>query len=205
VRYPHGQTTASALYSLFANSEYGPVYHSRRNPQIVLKPQDLVVLLRLSLAKEQMPSYAALASELGMTASEVHAALERAHAARLVRKDRGSPPALLRDALRQFVLHGAAYAFPAVRGEATRGLPTAYAAAPLRDLIAQPAAEPPPVWPHPKGAVRGAALYPLYPSVPGAAAKNAALYELLALFDALRSGAARERKLATDLLSERLG
>jgi hypothetical protein len=48
-------------------------------------------------------------------------------------------------------------------------------------------------------------LYPLYPSVPGAAAKNAALYELLSLFDALRSGAARERKLASDLLSERLG
>jgi len=53
--------------------------------------------------------------------------------------------------------------------------------------------------------VRGAALYPLYPSVPGATAKNAALYELLALFDALRSGAAREHKMASELLSERLG
>ena len=60
------------------------------------------------------------------------------------------------------------------------------------------------MWPHPKGNTRGVALYPLYPSVPGAAAKNGALYELLALFDALRAGAARERKMASDLLSERL-
>jgi hypothetical protein len=52
--------------------------------------------------------------------------------------------------------------------------------------------------------VRGVALYPLYPSVPEAARKNSALYELLALFDALRAGAARERKMASDLLAERL-
>ncbi len=180
------------------------MYRSRKNPQIALKPQDLVVLLRLSLEKEAMPGYAALASELGMTASEVHAALERAHAARLVRKERGRAPLLLRDALLQFVRHGAPYAFPAVRGEATRGFPTAYAAAPLRERIAQPASEPPPVWPHREGNVRGVALYPLYPSVPEAARRNTALYELLALFDALRAGAARERKMASELLAERL-
>ncbi len=180
------------------------MYRSRKNPQIALKPQDLVVLLRLALAKERVPGYAELGAELGMTASEVHAAIERASAARLVRKDRARPPALLREALKQFVLHGAAFVFPAVRGEATRGYPTGYAAAPLRDRIAQPAAEPPPVWPHPDGTVRGVALYPLYPSVPEAARGSAALYELLALFDALRAGAARERKLASDLLAERL-
>ena len=180
------------------------MYGSRKNPQLTLKPQDLVVLLRLSLEKEAMPGYAALAGELGMTASEVHAALERARVARLVRKERGRAPLLLRDALLQFVLHGAPYVFPAVRGEATRGIPTAYAAAPLRERVAQPAAEPPPVWPHREGSVRGVALYPLYPSVPEAARRNAALYELLALFDALRAGAARERKMASELLAERL-
>jgi len=180
------------------------MYRPRKNPQIALKPQDLVVLLRLSLGKGVMPRYADLAAELAMTASEVHAALERAYAARLVRKERARAPLLLRDALLQFVLHGAPYVFPAVRGEATRGFATAYAAPPLRDRIVQPTAEPPPVWPHPEGNVRGVALYPLYPSVPEAARKNAALYELLALFDALRGGAARERKMASDLLSERL-
>ena len=61
-----------------------------------------------------------------------------------------------------------------------------------------------PVWPHKNGVVRGIALYPLYPSVPEAAGRNPALYELLALFDAVRGGNARERALAIDLLEKRL-
>jgi len=82
-------------------------------------------------------------------------------------------------------------------------MPTAHAASPLKGLIAQ-SDEPPPVWPHPEGAARGPRLDPLFPSVPGAASKDPALYELLALLDALRTGRARERQLAVRLLQERL-
>ncbi len=49
--------------------------------------QDLVVLLRLALEPGPAPTYAALGSELGLTASEAHAAVERAVAARLAIKD----------------------------------------------------------------------------------------------------------------------
>lgn len=111
--------------------------------------------------------------------------------------------AVQRLALREFVLHGAKYSFPPSMGSTTRGIPTGYAAPPLRELIMQPD-EPPPVWPHPDGQTRGVALYPLYPTVPSAAARDESLYECLALFDALRAGAARERELAHQLLSERL-
>jgi hypothetical protein len=52
------------------------------------------------------------------------------------------------------------------------------------------------VWPHPNGSVRGQGLQPLHPSVPFAAAQDAKLYEMLALFDALRVGRARERGMA---------
>jgi len=45
-------------------------------------------------------------------------------------------------------------------------------------------------------------LYPLYPSVPKAIDKDLKLYQLLALFDALRGGAARERQLASRLLED---
>jgi hypothetical protein len=48
------------------------------------------------------------------------------------------------------------------------------------------------------------ALVPLYPSVPDAAARNPELGELLALFDAVRAGSAREQVLAMALLEERL-
>jgi len=48
------------------------------------------------------------------------------------------------------------------------------------------------------------AFYPLYPTVPMAAEKNPALYELLVLFDAVRGGSPRERALALPMLDERL-
>lgn len=180
------------------------MYRSKSNPQVVLKPQDLVVLLRLALEPGAAPTYAALASELGLTASEIHAGLERATIAQLARKDKAGKPSVVRDALKLFVEHGARYAFPAIHGSATRGIPTGYAAPPLKDKIVQPN-EPPPVWPHKNGTVRGVAFYPLYPSVPEAAGRNPALYELLVLFDAIRGGSARERALALELLGERLG
>lgn len=83
------------------------------------------------------------------------------------------------------------------------GVPTAYAAPPLRHQINQPDTELPPVWPSVDGERRGISFYPLYPSVPQAARKDPVLYQTLALFDALRGGAARERSLAAKLLEER--
>lgn len=179
------------------------MYRSRSNPQVVLRPQDLVVLLRLSLDREFVPTYASLGEELGLTASEVHAGLERATLAQLARKDKAGKASVVREAVWLYVQHGARYSFPATRGELTRGVPTGYAAPPLKDRIVQPN-DPPPVWPHKNGTVRGAAFYPLYPSVPQAAMRNPALYELLALFDAVRGGSPRERAIALDLLQERL-
>lgn len=179
------------------------MYRAKSNPQIILRPQDVVVLLRLSLQSGAPPTYAALAQELSLTASEVHAGLERATIAQLARKDRRGRASVVREALKLFVLHGARYAFPATRGEATRGMPTGYAAPPLADKIVQPN-EPAPVWPHKNGQLRGMAFYPLYPTVPDAAARNPALYELLVLFDAIRGGSMRERALASQMLEQRL-
>ena len=83
------------------------------------------------------------------------------------------------------------------------GVPTAYAPPPLHEHIV-PSADPAPVWSAIDGKVRGMALIPLYPSAPAAALRNPALYENLALFDALRAGNARERKLARELFEARL-
>lgn len=160
-------------------------------------------MLRLSLEQGPSPPYATLAGELGLTASEVHAGLERASLAQLARKDAGGKATVVREALRLFVQHGARYAFPATRGTLTRGLPTGYAAPPLKELIVQPN-DPPPVWPHKNGTIRGEALYPLYPTAPEAARRNPALYELLALLDAVRGGSPRERTLAIEILDQRL-
>jgi hypothetical protein len=106
-------------------------------------------------------------------------------------------------ALEEFLLHGMKYAFPAEHGEVTRGVPTSYAAEPLRSEIS-PSNDLPPVWPWPNGDTRGVGLEPLYKSAPMAALRDPVLYEFLALVDALRDGRARERNLAGRDLVKRL-
>ena len=171
------------------------------NRQSVLKPQDLYVLLALlSRGGGGSATYPELAEKTGLALSAVHGALKRAVVSRLAMfQDRR--PVVLKPQLREFVLHGAKYVFPPVWGTLTRGVPTAYAAAPLNRVI-EPGSDPVPVWPHAKGTVRGLSLAPLYPSVPDAAVKDERLYALLALFDAIRSGQARERNAAQKLLDE---
>jgi hypothetical protein len=181
-------------YSVFANCEY--------NGKVTLRPQDVVLLLKLSVVIGKRPTYSSLGADLRMSASEVHAAMKRAESARLLTIGaRGLQPD--RRALLEFVLHGLRYAFPAIRGALTRGVPTSYAAPPLNSQFVQPN-ELPPVWPSASGKVRGYELSPLYPKAPDAALKDAKLYELLALVDALRDGRARERQIAEKLLTARL-
>ncbi len=81
-------------------------------------------------------------------------------------------------------------------------MPTAHSAPPLSKILV--ASEEKFVWPDEAGEVRGEAIEPLYPSVPQAARRDARLYELLALTDAIRVGRAREQKLARKELERRL-
>jgi hypothetical protein len=169
--------------------------------QPALRPQDVVVLAKLLAYGGLRPSMAEVGVDLSISASEVHAALKRLEQARLLATDpTGSRPLL--QAVEEFLVHGVKYAFPAKRGEVTRGVPTSYAAAPLKSKLASD--DLPPVWPHPEGVARGVALEPLYRSAPAAALRDPALYELLALIDAIREGRARERKLAEDELRARI-
>lgn len=167
-----------------------------------LKPQDVVVLLKLCSYGAKRPPFAQIATDLSMSQSEVHAAVKRAQAARLLHgPDLHNRPNI--SALEEFLIHGVKYVFPAERGGTTRGIPTAYAAEPLNRLITL-GDEPVPVWPYPKGTKRGVAFAPLYKMVPEAALRDPLLYELLALVDAIRDGRTRERKLAEEELKKLL-
>jgi hypothetical protein len=168
---------------------------------MILKPQDIYILLKLVAMGESQWSYASVAGDLFMSASEVHAGIKRAMAARLMSSDSVRPR---KKFLEEFLIHGIKYAFPPDHGGLTRGLPTGYAAPPLKDIITQPN-EPPPVWPDPEGNTRGYEFSPLYKTVPKAALKDAKLYELLAIVDAIRDGRAREREIAVKELKARLG
>lgn len=166
-----------------------------------LKPQDVVVLLKLVVMGRTRPAYAQLASELFMSGSEIHASVQRAKAARLIQTlESGDRPN--RNGLEEFLIHGLKYAFPPEKGAMTRGVPTAGAAEPLRRELTPE--DPIPVWPFEEGPKRGYAYIPLHKSVPKAALRDPKLYELLALVDAIRDGRARERQLAQRELSSRL-
>ncbi len=167
-----------------------------------LKAQDVYVILKIIAAGTRRPPYASLAVDLGMSASEVHASVKRAKTARLLHgPESGDGPNLT--AIEEFLIHGLKYVFPAERGNFTRGVPTSYAADPLRARI-PPSTDPIPVWPHPDGKDRGVALPPLHKSAPVAALRDHQFYEYLALADALRDGRARERKYAEEELRQRL-
>ena len=168
---------------------------------MALRPQDVLVVIKLAIQGETTWTYGALAHNLGMSPSEVHAAVRRSTHAGLLDPDGRR---VNRKALLEFLIHGLRYVFAPERGGLTRGFVTGYAAPPLASRIAQ-GDDLPPVWPDPDGPVRGEAFSPLYRSAPRAAQRDLKLYECLALVDAIRGGRARERKLAEECLRSTLG
>ena len=100
--------------------------------------------------------------------------------------------------LAEFALHGAKYAFPAIKLPLAAGVPTSHSAPAFAGVFAPGSTDF--AWPHPHGTVRGVGIEPLHPAVPFAAMQDAKLYALLALFDALRIGKARERGMALERL-----
>ena len=122
----------------------------------MLKPQDVLVALRLATAPEGDRTFPRLAAALDMSSSEVHAAVKRAVSSGLVD---GATRTVRKSALLEFLVHGLRYVFPAEWRGVSRGFPTSYAAPPLRDRF--PVTDLPPVWPHPEGTSRGEALVPI--------------------------------------------
>ncbi len=168
-----------------------------------LKPQDVLVLLKLAVRNDAVWSYPQIAAALGMSASEVHAAVKRAVLARLAVVHQPKVIDAHHQNLLEFLVHGAKYAFPVVRGPITRGYPTGYAAPILRSRIVDGEGLPP-VWPDPEGTVRGESFSPLYPSqaVIRAILADPPMYDATALVDAIRGGSARERQLAVEILEQ---
>jgi len=164
-----------------------------------MRPQDVVILLKLSTMNIDNIRFADLAESLKISASEVSESLERSRMARLVSEDKRE---LYRSSFMDFLIYGLKYVFPASPGAMVRGLATAHSAPPLNTIITSQSDLF--VWSTAKGATRGQAIVPLYKTVPEAAIKDAKLYELLALADAIRVGRVREVNIAIEELKKRI-
>jgi hypothetical protein len=177
---------------MFHFPEYGKYMPS----QPVLSPGDIPFALRL-VAHPGEP-YESLARALSSSTSSAHRAVGRLEQAGILlpgerRANRG--------ALQEFLIHGIRYAFPAVRGPETRGVPTAWSAPALEGALP---GGPTVVWPSEHGTVRGESVTPLSARVPDFASRDPWLHETLALVDAIRLGQTRDRRIAAVLLEERL-
>jgi hypothetical protein len=165
-----------------------------------MKPQDIVILLKLLLLDKEEWTYTTLSEALQMSNSTLFSALKRSGESGLYHKNTRT---VHRDALLEFLIHGFKYVFPASPGKLAKGIPTAHSAPPLAQYIQSE--KDVYVWKSAYGTVRGQTIVPLYESVPQLAQKDTQLYELLALIDALRVGKAREKDLAIQELTLRIG
>ena len=170
---------------------------------MILKQQDVLVVLKLVAMGQKPWTYTWLAVQLEMSPSQLHSAVKRALAAQLAVRKGDAIVTHIRN-LEEFLVHGLKYVFVPEQGEMTLGIPTAHAAPPLNKHFVS-VGDPPPVWPFAEGEVKGMAFSPLYRSAPQAARADRALYKLLALVDAIRGGRAREREMAIAELRARLG
>lgn len=161
-------------------------------------PFDIVLGLRLTAESGTLVQ---IAEELGVVPSQIHNSLKRLAIAGLLKPNSRSAN---NRALTEFVTHGVRYAFPAVKGPLSKGVPTAYSAPPLSaevdaiDVV---------VWPAPShpAAVQGFSVAPLYPAAPLLIERSPETYQLLAITDALRLGDPRTRVIARERLEQRLG
>lgn len=163
-----------------------------------IKPQDVVVLLMLVVEEGKPWTQISIAKALLMSQSEVSESLARSTYARLL-YEKGRKVA--RQPFMDLLQYGIGLVFPQQPGSVVRGIPTAHSAPPLNDLIQSDEHY---VWPYAKGHVRGHAIQPLYRSVLPIIEQDVALYEMLAVVDALRVGKAREKNMAVDFLRKKL-
>lgn len=161
-----------------------------------MRPQDIVILLKLAINAEESPRIRDLSSKLFISASEVSESLNRSTIAGLLEP---LSRAVNRDALLKFLEHGLQYVFPAQLGAVMQGIYTAHSES---SLYLSFFSEEKLVWADEQGKERGSTILPLYPTVIKAVKKDRLLYKLLALCDIIRIGDTSDKLKAVWQLKE---
>lgn len=164
-----------------------------------MRPQDIVVLLKILTINNDKWRNADLAYSLKISASEISEALNRCKIARLVDSKKRK---IHKKSFLEFLMYGLKYIFPTEPGAIVRGIPTAHSASPIKEHIN--AGSDVYVWPYANSKVRGQEIEPLYKTLPEAVQNDQPLYELLVIIDTIRVGRAREINFAIEELKERI-
>ena len=169
--------------------------------QKMLKPQDVLILLKVVTYEGEPFAMKNLAASLHVSPGEITFSLERCKNSGLIDANKQNVQKL---SLFEFLVYGLKYVFPVQQGKKARGVPTAYSASPVKEQIVA-GKEDLVVWPYPKGSSRGYSIVPLYKTIPEVVLKDEKLYELLAIVECLRLGRRREVEIAIEELKKRLG
>lgn len=155
-----------------------------------MRPLDIVVLLKIISYQNFDWKTRDLATDLGISLSEISESLNRSMIGGLID---GTKKRVFKKNIFDFLQYGIRHVFPQIAGSLAIGLPTAHSAPILKEKIIS---EENLVWPYLEGTVKGESIEPLHPNVPLACLKDTNLYNMLALVDVLRIGKTREIKIA---------
>lgn len=164
-----------------------------------MRPQDIVVLLKIIAIKDINWRNSDLANLLQISASEISEALNRCKIAKLIDSKKRK---VYINSFKEFLIYGLKYVFPVVPGAIVRGIATAHSAQPINKQIVS--GNEIYVWPYAKGNKRGQSIEPLYKTLPAVVLDDKIFYELLVITDTIRIGKAREVKIAINELEKRL-
>ena len=161
-----------------------------------MRPQDIVVLLKIISINDQNWQNKDLASSLYISPSEISEALNRNHIAGLLdfKKRRVN-----RQSLVEFIKHGLRYVFPQKPEAMVNGIPTAHSHPFMKRFFDSDTMY---VWADSSASSRGLSIEPLYANQVKAVREDEKLYKLLALIDVIRVGRTRETKIAEEELTK---
>ena len=162
-----------------------------------LQSQDLVLAIYL-LMEDRPWTFQSASESLGISASQTHAAWKRLVHAKLADAEFKK---VIRRNLLEFICCGAKYCFPPTIKGGGYGIPTAHTHPKLRKLLLSAESDRY-VWPTSVGKVKGTTIEPLHRSAIHLSQNSAKAYEVLAAFDALRSGKTRDQEVAISILKE---
>jgi hypothetical protein len=161
-----------------------------------MRPQDVVLLLKILIVPASDWQYRDLAASLYLSISEVSESLNRSHIAGLVDESKRK---VHRQSLMEFIRYGLPYVFPQVPGTMVTGIPTAHSYPFYAGLFKSDMNY---AWPDDNGNMRGLAIQPLYGSIVKAVKQDELLYKSLASIDIIRVGRTRELKVAIEELQK---
>lgn len=155
-----------------------------------IRPQDIVVLLKILLFKSENWFIQDLVHSLKISLSEVSESLDRSRFSGLLDE---SKKKVNRQGLNNLLVYSIQYIFPVKPNSLVRGTPTAHSFANFQKEFNSSVQY---VWKDDEGEVIGQEIEPLYKNQLFAIKQDALLYEILALVDMLRVGKKRERNFA---------